>query len=208
MRVGDLVVNKGFLDNGIHFGAWGAVTDIRSDFANVRFTSLHGPRPDKAGTEILSAARFMGGTSMLIPLGVAVRTAEVPADNGTADVWEWYAPVTKAQINTIRTLWVEALRSGNYRQTRHCLRDRRGFSAMGVACDLIGSRYGITWRHMERVCGILGNYTSMPKAFLKLLGIDVQEAEFIEKLSDNGRSFSEIANLIVDRHAPYLRLVS
>lgn len=79
---------------------------------------------------------------------------------------------------------------------------------MGIACDVIGKRYGITWRHMERVAGILGKYTTMPKAFIKLLGIDEKEAEFIEKMSDNGIGFDEIAHLIVDRHAPLLRLAS
>lgn len=208
MKVGDLVTNKGFIDDGPHYGAWGVVTDIKSDVAEVRFTRLHSPRPDKAGAEIMSAARFMGGKSVQIYLEDVLKVGQVPADDGMSNVWDWYAPITRMQTNTIRALWFEALRSGEYRQTRHCLRDRRGFSAMGVACDLIGKRYGITWRHMERVAGILGNYTTMPKAFLKLLGIDAKEAEFIEKLSDNGRSFDEIANYVTGRHASDMRLAS
>lgn len=208
MKVGDLVVNKGFLENGLHYGAWGVVTAVENGAASVRFTRLHSPRPELVTAEIKSAARFMGGFSMQVMVNSSVKVKEIPSDDGTAGVWEWFSPTTQMQVDTVRALWIEVLRSGGYRQTRYCLRDRRGFSAMGVACDVIGKRYGVTWRHMERVAGILGKYTTMPRAFLKLLGIDDKEAEFIEKLSDNGSSFEEIASFVIERHAPDMRLAS
>jgi hypothetical protein len=209
VRVGDLVVNKGFLENGVHYGAWGAVMSINGESANVRFSMLHSPRPVQANKELMNVLRFMSGKVVLVQISEVKSIDTIQADDSeTATVWEWFAPISGCQVEMVRAIWIDVLRSGSYRQTRHCLHDRRGYSAMGVACDIIGKRYGVTWRHMERVCGILGNYTTMPKAFLKLLGIDEKEAEFIEKMSDNGIGFTEIAGLIADRHAPAMRLAS
>lgn len=208
MKTQDLIVNRGFCDNGPHYGAWGVVTSRTPETAAVTFTRLHGPRPATAIAEILSAVRFMASVSVSVPVEELKKVEEIPGPSGAAAVWEWYPAVLPQQIDTIRMLWIDALRGGEYAQTRHCLRDRKGFSAMGVACDVIGKRHGITWRHMPRVAGILGSYTTLPKAFLKLLGIDAAEAEFIEKLSDSGSTFAEIAQLIVDRHAPGMRMAS
>lgn len=36
----------------------------------------------------------------------------------------------------IKSKWVAALRSGEYRQTRGALRDRHGYCCLGVLCDL------------------------------------------------------------------------
>ena len=210
MKVGDLVVHKGFSENkALHYGAWGIVLELKNDFATVGFTRLHSPRPDRSGAEILSAARFMCGVEMNVPVARSRDVATVPSDVGTATVWEWYGEyVSYTQIEAVRALWISALRSGEYRQTIDCLRNNKGFSAMGVACDVIGKRYGITWRRMDRVTGILGKFTTMPKAFLQLLGISADEAEFIEKMSDSGTGFREIASIISDRHDPRMKLAS
>jgi hypothetical protein len=60
---------------------------------------------------------------------------------------------------------------------------------------------------MEQVCGILGNYTTVPKAFLILLGLSRADAEFIEKLNDSGHSFGEIAAMIESRQ-PQLKVAA
>ena len=39
--------------------------------------------------------------------------------------------------------WLEALRSGRYRQTSLMLRDKVGFCCLGVACDISGKG---TWK--------------------------------------------------------------
>ena len=36
----------------------------------------------------------------------------------------------------VKQLWLEALRSGKYPQTRECLRDQRGYCCLGVLQDL------------------------------------------------------------------------
>lgn len=46
--------------------------------------------------------------------------------------------LTPQQITKNRK-WIEALRSGKYKQTKSRLRDTFGFCCLGVACDLINS---------------------------------------------------------------------
>lgn len=210
MKVGDVVVHKGFSDDPrLHFGAWGVVTTRSSNLATVLFSRLHSPWPRVGGTEIMRTAKIMHGAERCLPIHEPRQVGEVPSDHGMAAVWEWYGdPIQQDQTDAIRGLWISALRSGEYRQTRYCLRDHKGVSAMGVACDVIGKRYGVSWRWMERGAGILGKYTTMPRAFLKILAISSEEAEFIEKLSDTGMSFRDIANLIANRHAPRMRLAA
>ena len=43
---------------------------------------------------------------------------------------------TKEQTKAHRKLWVEALRSGNYAQTRGSLKSANGFCCLGVACNV------------------------------------------------------------------------
>lgn len=38
----------------------------------------------------------------------------------------------------VKTRWIEALRSGRYKQTRGQLRDDEGFCCLGVLCDISG----------------------------------------------------------------------
>lgn len=47
--------------------------------------------------------------------------------------------ISKAQIKRNRKAWLEALRSGNYKQTKGKLRSRnKAFCCLGVACELAG----------------------------------------------------------------------
>jgi hypothetical protein len=45
---------------------------------------------------------------------------------------------TKEEQEENRKLWVEALRSGEYKQTKSNLRTTEGFCCLGVACEVIG----------------------------------------------------------------------
>jgi hypothetical protein len=201
MKVQDVVVHKGFSEReNLHYGAWGVVTAIKGNVACVRFSRMHGTVPKHAGEVLLGALQITLGAHVDVPLEHARAKGEMPGDNGPVQVWDWYGePVQPETIDDVISAWLEALRSGRYRQTMHCLRDSNGFSVMGVACDIIGKRYRIGWRHMEQVCGILGNYTTVPKAFLKLLLLTREEAEFIEKLNDSGYSFDEVTAWISSR---------
>jgi hypothetical protein len=45
--------------------------------------------------------------------------------------------VSMTDEKKVRVLaWVNALRSGNYKATKNCLRDEKGFCCLGVLCDL------------------------------------------------------------------------
>jgi hypothetical protein len=39
----------------------------------------------------------------------------------------------------LKTKWLEALRSGNYAQTKETLKDKRGYCCLGVLCDAVGA---------------------------------------------------------------------
>jgi hypothetical protein len=60
----------------------------------------------------------------------------------------------------VKQLWVEALRSGKYSQTRGRLRDEDGFCPLGVLCDL-NAQYAPeemrgAWEEDMRFSGCLG----------------------------------------------------
>lgn len=40
----------------------------------------------------------------------------------------------------IKRLWVKALKSGKYKQTKESLRDRKGYCCLGVLCDIFKQR--------------------------------------------------------------------
>lgn len=41
--------------------------------------------------------------------------------------------------------WVDALRSGEFKQTKGCLQDADGYCCLGVACDLYSKVHNISW---------------------------------------------------------------
>ncbi|RWL14841.1 MAG: hypothetical protein EOR57_31340 [Mesorhizobium sp.] len=48
--------------------------------------------------------------------------------------------LTLEQMKANRKLWVEALRSGRYEQTKSTLVDSRGYCCLGVACVVAGKQ--------------------------------------------------------------------
>lgn len=55
----------------------------------------------------------------------------------------------------IKAEWVAALRSGKYKQTNGALKDDTGFCCLGVLCDVVKDRVGLSWRETEGHCGTL-----------------------------------------------------
>lgn len=49
--------------------------------------------------------------------------------------------------DVVAKLWVEALRSGRYEQTRGRLRSENLFCCMGVLCDLHAGQFDIKWHN-------------------------------------------------------------
>jgi hypothetical protein len=101
-------------------------------------------------------------------------------------------------MENIKKRWVEALRSGNYKQTTGCLRNGDGFCCLGVLCDIVdpegwgnGSSLGIPYRH--------GNFIPDAKT-LQLVGIESgasTEIRHLTEMNDNsGNTFSDIADWI------------
>ncbi len=110
--------------------------------------------------------------------------------------------------------WVEALRSGEYRQTKERLRDRDdGFCCLGVLCDLYDRSHGGTgWGEPAvndtEIC-FLGHDVDLPVQVAEWAGLKTFVGYYDEasKLAcigtnnlaatnDSGASFSDIANII------------
>ena len=55
----------------------------------------------------------------------------------------------RMEDRALRDRWIKALRSGEYTQTKHYLRNKGGFCCLGVLCDLIDPddwEGGLYWR--------------------------------------------------------------
>lgn len=109
--------------------------------------------------------------------------------------------------------WLKALRSGEYKQGRHTLREdfiaEKEYCCLGVLCDLVEPNL---WR--KGSCGGWRNYSEdaggMPRKELqKRLGLDKKAhraehdnetiADTLADMNDRGCSFKEIANWIEKR---------
>lgn len=110
----------------------------------------------------------------------------------------------------IKARWIEALRSGHYKQGSGSLRlisdeGSESFCCLGVLCDLHAEAEGEGWR-ARRGCGFMeyGGHANFPPVAVydwaglcldTSLEIDgVQDA--IEFHNDGGRSFAQIADAI------------
>lgn len=113
----------------------------------------------------------------------------------------------KLKPEEARAKWVESLRSGEYRQGTHSLRDNvGGFCCLGVACDLFRKEEGVgEWDEdrnfytgSERVHGVL------PCLVRDWLGLREEMGHYGQAGSgtalyidnDRGKSFAEIADII------------
>jgi hypothetical protein len=99
---------------------------------------------------------------------------------------------------TLRARWIEALRSGRYKQGRGRLRDGDAYCCLGVACEVSGLG---TWRRHDdgrgdvyaTPTGIL--YGWLPRGLRDELGLDENTQSKLMQLNDDeGRTFAEIAD--------------
>lgn len=88
----------------------------------------------------------------------------------------------------IKKQWVEALRSGKYKQGKKCLRSESDtYCCLGVLCDI---KQKDIWKNAI-------SFESMPRAnILDWAKLDVNTAINLAKKNDNGASFEEIADWI------------
>lgn len=97
----------------------------------------------------------------------------------------------------IRDKWCEALRGGEYEQTKEALQDGSAYCCIGVLCEL-AARAGIYVERIlvddiEIICG--GELCEQPAVDSWARLEDYIEEELIS-LNDNGASFPEIADEI------------
>ena len=106
--------------------------------------------------------------------------------------------------------WVEALRSGNYKQCtkrlRHKHRGEYRYCCLGVAADISGVG---KWRKNEFISGLQCESQVLVENAKDWLGLDTDHGKLdittptgnvvhttLAQLNDEGKSFSEIADII------------
>ena len=95
-----------------------------------------------------------------------------------------------------KSKWLEALRSGKYKQGRGCLRSENNkFCCLGVLCDLVAPQ---DWEpgleEMGHYYGHRGSYGAPDQAIKDVVSI-ASWGKLME-MNDSGASFTEIADWI------------
>jgi hypothetical protein len=121
--------------------------------------------------------------------------------------------------------WVEALRSGKYKQIFSRLHTNTGFCCLGVLCDIVKDEVRGHWEEyptdaavsgtrkfvvphakVEEICPLpitVRNYTGMKSAFGTFIADTAGNIKSLAGLNDQGASFEEIAD-IIEKHAEQL----
>lgn len=92
--------------------------------------------------------------------------------------------------------WIEALRSGEYRQGTHCLRSiENKYCCLGVACDLF---YGTNkWiENKEEYLYEINNQKIFSYNLNQYIELSDKEMDDLMQLNDGGKTFEEIADYI------------
>jgi len=110
-------------------------------------------------------------------------------------------------LNTLARKWVDALRSGKYRQTQGHLRDYKGFCCLGVLCDVFDPT---RWTHDNFYYHIYDDdykATAMvPDYIRQYLGATLIDFAELADLNDFGASFDYIADVIEQKYKDSLIL--
>lgn len=107
----------------------------------------------------------------------------------------------------IKEKWMNALRSGEYSQTKGCLRTKNGFCCLGVLCDLYSKETGTGWEEFKEdealstYSTFLEEIATLPKEVMEWSGLN-QPNPYSENwgslasLNDGGTEFLKIADVI------------
>lgn len=109
----------------------------------------------------------------------------------------------------IKQRWVEALRSGKYKQGKAALRRKDRFCCLGVLCDITQTKK-CQWKPKNRILGaytIGGQTEVLPKAVVSRCRLAGENPSVIYKgkrttlaqLNDEGVRFKTIAKLIEEQ---------
>ena len=97
----------------------------------------------------------------------------------------------------IKTLWVEALRSGNYPKGREYLKKGGKFCCLGVLCEVAGLEQE-TWADGEVKFATAHDWSStdLPQDFADEVGIDDYWCDYLMGENDYLATFGELADVI------------
>jgi len=114
----------------------------------------------------------------------------------------------------IKQIWLDALRSGEYKQTTGNLRDINGFCCLGVLCDLQAQERSTNWVQRIGRYELYGEYQTLPLSVQEWAGLDNDiggmvdfeyekdgvmyvKSESLPEINDTwNKNFNEIADLI------------
>lgn len=97
------------------------------------------------------------------------------------------------------TKWINALRSGRYKQTKYTLQDAGGYCCLGVACDVFIKPKLRELNKDKHLCGSYPMSQSNAPLWLKLINghfAKLASAEFADLNDYEGMTFDEIADLL------------
>ena len=72
----------------------------------------------------------------------------------------------------IKQRWLEALRSGEYKQTTENLQNSNGFCCLGVLCDLHAKEHGTKWVRQTDGYELYGETQILPLSVQEWAGLD------------------------------------
>ena len=114
----------------------------------------------------------------------------------------------------IKQRWLEALRSGEYKQTTGNLQNSDGFCCLGVLCDLHAKERGMNWVRQTDGYELYGETQILPLSVQEWAGLDNDigglvdfeyegdgvmyvKSESLPEINDTwNKNFNEIADLI------------
>ena len=125
---------------------------------------------------------------------------------------------TPEQQKENRKKWIEALRSGEYKQTSAALVDPYGYCCLGVACNISGlghweQREGNHFQHYKCVTNndyVDYAYGDLPLKVMHWLGLDslvgdYEDSDLITNNDVDDLSFEQIADIIEEEPEGLLR---
>lgn len=109
----------------------------------------------------------------------------------------------KTMNERIKKLWINALKSGKYKQTRHQLRRGDEFCCLGVLCDLHSKETGDKW-DLKSQPKYGSESEALPQnvinwADLSSINPDFGPMQTLAEANDGDATFEEIAQIIEDK---------
>ena len=116
---------------------------------------------------------------------------------------------TKQEQKKHRQIWIEALRSGDYKQTQKRLKEDDGYCCLGVACDISGLGqwtnrcYDGGYKYSKR--DYWSEVSYLPEEVMQYFGLTMKDGYARDKngvgftllaMNDNNMSFDQIADII------------